>query len=170
MAGAYPSWWSLGSTGLFVRDRKKGKTVSASVLPDAPFIPFSGFPDWNEKLRRERHRDIYYKEVALAGSGRGLKFSVVITVQVPQCPLQEETHFVFFFTRQGITVEMQHFMPVLNLGLENKSPGRFHYFAQLHARLSWSDGTAEIILISTPAEIRIHGACTQRMHFMTGRS
>jgi hypothetical protein len=68
---------------LFVRDRKKGKTVSASVLADAPFIPYSGFPDWYEKLRRERRGDIYYKEVALAGSGCGLKFSVVIAVQVP---------------------------------------------------------------------------------------
>jgi hypothetical protein len=65
---------------------------------------------------------------------------------------------------------MKHFMPILDLGLENKSPRRFHFFAQFHARLSRSGGTAEIILIGLSTEIRICGACSQRMLSMTGRS
>jgi len=61
-------------------------------------------------------------------------------------------------------------MPILDLGLENKSPRRFHFFAQLRVRSSRSDGTTEIILISISTDIRIRGACSQRMQFMTGRS
>ena len=105
---------------------------------------------WHLELTRER--------VEPALSGRCAPFSVSARVQTANRLLQAGTHFLFFIFSQTRTIEAQHFMPVLDLGLEQVALGRFHIFCPINtgATFTWPI-LWNFILKAQPVKLRFAG-------------
>jgi hypothetical protein len=89
------------------------------------------------------------------GRSQGIFF--VQTIQFAQCPLQKVAHFALFLFGQMWTIEVQHFMPILNFSLEYETFGRVHHCPiSDHLLDEWR---TEIIMIRVSRGVLARAAC-----------